>query len=515
MANFFEQKDRRVIPNWRSFIRTLKLGELQYSKKIINREYHNNLSINDYLLAWQKDKSVSVAGDLISAAFVNGFINNEKVKEAIKYILANTNKSTNSLNGLVQTILESTQKGTDNNFSDRKLKKFIPSDCHTEIKKYKKLITSYSHNPIAYVDLSRLYSVVGLEKKSIKNMKIALHLAPKNRFILRAAARLFSHFKQFDYIHNIIRKSELVTVDPWITSAEIALATILDKRSRLIKTGRSMINSNNYEWHSLTELASSIGTLEFLNGNRKKAKTYLKIAIISPNDNSLAQIEWINNKDLLLDINPSNYNIKSNYEALALYKYFNRNYEDAFGQCKKWFLDLPFSKWPIILGSHIATSLLDKPSDGAEFLKAGLYSHPHDAQIINNLAYSLVLENKISEAEEYMNQITYISDIKTNTKICLTATQGLISFRKGQLKEGIDLYEKAILSAKSLNNNYLIWLAKLNYARELILSSSYINSIIENLILKIPDNTKFPDVNKLKLEVKALYKKYRDISLKK
>ncbi|MFX1532803.1 MAG: tetratricopeptide repeat protein [Promethearchaeota archaeon] len=510
MANFFEQRERRVIPNWRSFSRTLKLGELRYPKIISESKDKTNLSIKDYLIGWEGSKSVSVAGDLISAAFVNGFTYNERVKEAAKYILKNKKKATDSLVSIVQIILESTSKNPKNNFFIKKLKKFNPADCHIEIKKYKKLINNFPYNPIAYVDLSRLYSVLGLEKKSIKNMKIALHLAPENRFVLRAAARLFSHFRQFEYIHDLIRKSEIVKIDPWITSTEIALATILDKRSKLIKTGLSMINSNNYAWNSLTELASSVGTLEFLNGNRKKAKKYLKIAIISPNDNSLAQIEWINNTDLLLDINPSDYDINNNYEALALYKYFNRDYKTAFDQCKEWFCDLPFSKRPVLLGSHIAY-LLDKPSDEIEFLQKGFYSNPHDAQIINNLAYSLSIENRINDAEKYMDQINDISEISTNTKICLTATQGLIFFRKGQISKGIELYERAIAAAKSFNINHLIWLAKLNFARELILSRSALKSTIENLFLKIPDNTKFPDINKLKHEVIDLYNKDNNI----
>lgn len=499
MANLFEQKERRVIPNWRSFIKTIKLGELGYAKKNSRNESHSHLSISDYILAWEKEKSISVAGDLISAAFVNGFIDNFDVKKAAKYILTHKKKSTDSLIEIAQLVLQSSKKSLDDSFLN---KRFSHSDIYKEINLYKALINDHPYNPIAYVELSRLYSIIGQEKKSIKNMKIALHLAPENRFILRAATRLFAHFGYFDYVHNLIRKSGLVYIDPWIASAEIALATILEKRTKFIKIGLGMINSNNYDWYSLTELASSIGTLEFLNGNQKKAKKHLNFAIISPNDNSLAQIEWINNQDLLLEVNPSNYNIISNYEALALYMYFNKkDYEHSFNQCKNWFLDLPFSKRPIIFGAHIATSLLDNPGEGAKLLKEGLYSHPYDAQIINNLAYSLVLDNKISEAENYINQITDISSVSTNTKICLAATQGLILIRKGQISEGVDLYEKAIVGAKASNNKYLTWLAKLNYARELTLSKSAKKSLIENLVLDVPNNTSFPDINKLKCEV--------------
>lgn len=514
MANFLEQKDRRVIPNWRSFIQTLKLGELKYSKKGSPISYNMNLSIEDYLLSWEKKRSISIAGDLISAAYVNGFVDKEEVNEAAEYILHNKKKATSSLTSIAKIVLDTSYEKNKEDSFDIENNSFI-KNIYKKIKNYKKIIVDFPYNPIVYVDLSRLYSIAGLENKAIKNMKIALHLAPENRFILRAAARLFAHFKQFDYIHNLIRRSDLVYIDPWITSTEIALATILDKRSKLIKIGINMINSNNHEWKSLTELASSIGTIEFIYGNRKKAKKYLKLAVISPNDNSIAQIEWINNRDLLLNINPSDYDISNNYEAIALYEYFNKDYEHAFDQCKKWFYDLPFSKRPVIFGSHIATTLLDKPNIATKFLKEGLNSNPRDAQIINNLAYSLVLDNKINEAEKYIKKITDISNISINTKICLVATQGLISFRKGQIKEGIRLYEKAIDGAKVSKKKYLIWLAKMNYARELIINKSAKSAKIENLISNIPNDTKFPDINKLKKEVINIYKKNKDPTLKK
>jgi hypothetical protein len=511
MANLFEQKDRRVIPNWRSFYSTWRLNELYYSKKNIVRQIERRLSINDYITAWDNNKSTSFAGDLISAAFVNGFVNIKEVKEAANSIL-NNKVSTFSLNELARLILKTETEDTKTYEHSNILNEFIPSNYYIEIKKTKERINNYPNNPIPYVDLSRLYTILGIENKSIKHMKIALGLAPDNRFILRAAARLFSHFDQHDFIHELIKKSELVKIDPWITSTEIALATILNKRSRYIKIGTHMIGSGNFDWHSLTELASSIGTLEFLNGNRRKAKKFLITALKSPNDNTLAQIEWINNLDVLLNINPYDYKIYNKYEALALDDYFNKKYDSAFDQCKEWFSDLPFSKQAVIFGSHIANSLLDKTNDAVKFLKIGLHSHPRDPQIINNLAYSLALQNRIEDAEKYLNQLIRVSDINTNTRICLTATKGLIAFRKGEVAAGNDLYQKAIVSAKSTRNDYLIWLANLNYAREIVLSHSKEMGSIQNIISLVPDNHRFPDLIKLKAEVISLFIRERENS---
>lgn len=506
MANLFEQKERRVIPNWRDFYSTWKLGELDYPGNKIEPPIERNLSIDDYLSAWEKGKSISIAGDLLSAAYVNGFIDNAEVRNVARFLLKNKKKSTTSLNEFARLIL-STAADAESSPPPRLKQEFEQARLYSEIRKRKDFIRRHPYNPIPYVDLSRLYAILGLETKSVQNMRIALSLASENRFILRAATRLFAHFDQFDFIYNIIRKSELVITDPWITSVEIALAIILDKGSRYIGTGIQMINSGNYNWHSLTELASSIGTTDFLQGNRKRAVRFLKTALNSPNENTLAQIEWLNSKDLLLDINPRTFKVRNNYEALALSDYFHGRYDSTIVQCKRWLFDLPFSKYPIILGAHVAGSLLDKIDDAIELLKMGLISHPGDAQIINNLAYSYALENRIDDAERYLSQEKNLAHINPNTKICLTATKGLVCFRKGEIAKGNALYQQAITAAKSAKNTYFIWLASLNYAREIILSNATEISSIDGLIAKVPDNAGPPDITKLKNEVITLLKK--------
>lgn len=508
MANFLEQKERRVIPNWRSFFVTAQVGELQYPKRIKGQKKNNSLTINDYVQTWKSNKSISFASDLISAAFIND-IYDEHVKEATNFILKNTSKCTRSINELAQLIQNSPQNEFEKTSFTLNFDDFLQLDnskLKLEIKKNKEKLKNFIYNPIFYVELSRLYSIFGLKEKAVKNMKIALNLSPENRFVLRAATRLFSHFGHFGYIHGIIRKSEQVKIDPWITASEIALATILKKHSKFIKIGRGMINSDNFNWYSLTELASSIATLEFFNGNRKNTKKLLNKSLIDPNDNSLAQIEWLNKEDFILNVNPNDYNVLNNFEALALNNYFKYDYKSAYQNCIKWFLDLPFTKRPIIFGSHILISLLDDSENAIKLLKAGLYSHPYDSMILNNLAYALALDNNIDEAEKYINQLKYTSEINENTEICLQATCGLIEFRKGQILKGNDLYFKAIEAAKTTNNNYLKWLAELNYFREVLLSNSDSIFQIDNIINLIPDETKYPDVNKLKNEVIELYR---------
>ena len=63
----------------------------------------------------------------------------------------------------------------------------------------------------------------------------------------------------------------------------------------------------------LSELASSIGTVELLYGSNKKSRELFKKSLISPNDNTLAQVEWAATKDKNLDVDASGFNVEMNF----------------------------------------------------------------------------------------------------------------------------------------------------------------------------------------------------------
>ena len=65
MANLFEKKDRHIIPNWRSFENSAKLGELNGSKGIkLDSSFKPDIS--DLVEDWQESKSIGIAGDFRS-----------------------------------------------------------------------------------------------------------------------------------------------------------------------------------------------------------------------------------------------------------------------------------------------------------------------------------------------------------------------------------------------------------------------------------------------------------------
>lgn len=386
-----------------------------------------------------------------------------------------------------------------------------PIPFYKKISETKQLLRVNPKNAILYVELSRYYSVLGQEENSVQAMKTALHLAPNNRFVLRSAARLFAHYNSdendhLEYIHMVLNKSPMTNLDPWLTAAEISISTIRGFNSSLIKSGIQLINSGNISPFNYTELASSIGTVELLNGSNKKCRTFFDKSLISPNDNTLAQIEWASTKDHRLDIVQDKFQVKLNYEALALDHFHNSEYERSLENAAKWFSDQPFSKRPIMFGSNLASTILKDQEKSIAFLKAGLTSHPYDPQLINNLAYSLALNNKPQEAFEEIKKIKSDAKIDTSTQICLSATKGLAYFRLGDPDIGRQFYLKAIEQTKTINNRSLNWLAILNYAREEILQKSeFADSLIDS-VSKIPQNIDDVVISTLRNDLIELYK---------
>jgi tetratricopeptide (TPR) repeat protein len=491
MAVIYEIKERRVIPNWRDFKRTLQLGELiQSNKSAVPIELKIDRSIED----WKNIKNIGTAADLINSSFVSG-IQNSEVKEAIEFIKSDKEKASSSLLDLMKLIeLDSPTSSFISNNSlleidvetVNEFQAFINNKSfHKVINKTKNRSKNEIRNPIVWVELARLYTMRGHEQKAENAILTGLHLAPNNRFVLRSATRFFIHHENFDKALFYLKKAKGLKDDPWLISAHIATSSIMGRFSPLIKDGRRLIESNNFSNYELTELSSSLGTLEFKDGSFKKAKGFFEKSMRMPNDNSLAQLEWVSKDDNRLQINPFHFDKVINpFEARALELYERGNWRDAFYNSIKWFLDMPFSKRPVLLGSYIAGSLLKDKNAAIILCQVGLQANPHDPTLLNNMVYNLATSDNEQLLDTYLRQMMDI-DIKELTnenKITFQATLGLVALKRGKTKLGLDMYKVAIQNAKNIRNEYLKNLAIANFAKELINlklpeQSTYINMV--------------------------------------
>lgn len=501
MAVIYEIKERRVIPNWRDYKRTLQLGELSPSNKSVEPIVLNaDRAIED----WKQIKNIGTAADLVNSAFVSS-IQNSELKYAIELIKSNNGKASQSLLDLIKHIeLDSTISTAISNNSlleidvdtINEFQAFINNKSfHKVINRTKNRSKNEIRNPIIWVELARLYAMRGHENKAENAILTALHLAPNNRFVLRSATRFFIHKEKFEKALFYLRKAESLKRDPWLISAHIATSSIMGRFSPLIKDGKRLIDSNNYSDFELTELLSSLGTLEYKDGSYKKAKGFFQKSMIMPNDNSLAQLEWVSKDEKRFQINPFKFDKVINpFEARALELYERGNWKEAFYNSIKWFLDMPFSKRPAILGSYISGSLLKDKNAAIILCQVGLQANPYDPTLLNNMVYYLATSNNNEMLDSYVQQMMEINirELPNESKVTFQATLGLVALKKGDIELGKNLYGVAIQNATNLKNEYLKNLAIANFANELINlklpeQSRYIE-LVKNM--KLSDNHK-------------------------
>jgi len=509
MANFLEQKNRNVLPNFRTFDETIGLGELDGAEKTPASVFPKEISRD--LIDWEADKSVAVAADLLSCAAVAGLTSMDQVRKAARYILDSAELATASQTDLAKRILVGKVGNTTepplpriSDFLAKNTQEFLRKRIHS----LKHGVRRFEFSPLVYVELARLYSILGQEEHAKRNMLIAHHLAPNNRYVLRSFVRLFSHYDQFEFAYHMLNRSPLIAKDPWLLSAKLALATIMEKSPKDFKLGMELVRSNQFSPKSLTELQSALGTVELLNGSKRKSRDLFESSLIAPNDNSLAQAEWALSKDRLFDLDIEEVGVKRNYEALAREAFNIKEWDNVVRHAESWFMDMPFAMRPIVFGCHVSSVILDDQDTAEMFCRAGLVSHPGDPLLKNNLAYALALNNKPDEALLLIEGISIADVEQPSTRVCLTATKGLVHFRKGNYPLGRKLYLEAVETAKSIEPSF-VQLAILNYAREEALCGSPDMEPLINKIRKLKIDPKLDSLKILRDRVLDIYAKSR------
>jgi tetratricopeptide (TPR) repeat protein len=499
--NLTHEKDSRdVIPVWRNFSTTSSLGEL--SK--LNNKQEVFFNLEELKQDWEIQKSIGVAADLINAHFISNHDVDETILQVVRFIKNSSKppklllKLSNSIEKIEEYHLKEI-KDEERDVIEKlmsQIKFLIESTARYQISIYKKLTLDNPRNPINWVELSRLYTIEGNRTKSEKCILNALHLSPNNRYVLRCATRLFIENEKPEKAIYYLRNSSNIALDPWLTSAHIAVSSSINKFSPFLKNGIKQRESNKFTNFDLTELNSSLGTLELSNGNLKKAKAFFNDSLKLPNDNSLAQFQFNLNQDKRLSgiLNSNITNVKNNYEALALKYRDEGNWNSAVENSLKWFLDVPYSAEPAVFSSYLLCTAIGDFETASKVCELALKTNPTDTTLYNNLIFSYLQLDKIQEAEKFLQILNlYIKfnhkTINRESSITALGTNALYFIKIGKLEEGVKLYKEAINQAKKASIKYYILAGKLNMTKELkqIKHPDTEEMIKEVLTLKLED----------------------------
>lgn len=440
MAAPFKIESRSVIPRWRDFASTVKLGELSEasSRRAVVSEKTGGLETLEE--DWKVGRTLSFAGDLLSAALSRGA--SELTHEAARFVLETQGETSpgHPLTRIAQRILTTHRA--------------IPSPNETQISArslislHRRSLNESPRNGILWVDLSLLYAAHGLSDKARRAMQVALSLEPENRFILRSAARLFIHLNEPDRAHRLLRRSALSKFDPWIVAAEIATSTAARLISFSIDDGFRILAKSGFGPADTTELSAAIATLELREGSARKAKQHLRSGLRKPNENSLAQAKWLSRE---LNIFPDGlsvtaFNVERSYEALTWEAFLKRDWESAAKHALSWFRDESFSSRPAHIAANLFSALLEDYDSAEQLAKLGLIANPHNHWIHIGLVFTYASANRTEEARRQLTQIHGL--IEKPVEVAIIANHGLISFRELDYSRGRVFYEGAVAKAR-------------------------------------------------------------------
>ncbi len=319
------------------------------------------------------------------------------------------------------------------------------------------------------------YATLAQMDKARKAIKVALNLAPNNRFILRSASGCFNHLGEPDRAVSILRRSPLYSFDPWITSADIAISEISGLPIKSISKAKDLVNSQNLTQYSRSELAVSIGTMEMKNGAERRAKALMRQGIIDPTENALAQAEWMAPR---LGTSISNFNhlgetVPASYEATARYLFNKENFKESLNSAELWCKYQPLSPIPFGFFSYVATVCLGDDREGLRILESAIHLHRDNFTFMNNYIVCLTKTGKVGAAQETL-QTWHPPELSNLERFTSMATHGLICFRTDNTEKGRELYLNAITGFERNNSQRSAAIAAYYWAfEEKRISSSY------------------------------------------
>lgn len=443
MAGFITDKDRRVIPRWRTFENTLSLRELESStvRPAHHREGADLLAPK--MADWLKFRTVGHAADAVGAAIVLG--RGVDVHDAAQFLLAEERGVSPWVKELAERVLNAPDDVA-----------FLPvaTDIATlkdRIRIYRHLLRTAAWDPITWVDLSHAYAGLGLARQAERSMTVGLQLGANNRFVLRSASRLWVHLDDPERAHDILQKAERTPYDPWLLAAEIAIGSIDRGKPMFVKAARQMLAEGRVAPLHISELAAAVATLELSSGSVKKSRRLFVRALEQPTENTIAQAAWAARQNQAIPLAEEYLTRPNTFEARSWSFYTQGRWKEVLKECQQWQYDQPFSSRPCGQGSYVAAVVLEDFEASQRFAQHGLIANPKDFTLLNNLAFAQINRGDLEGARKTLAGIGRLQ-LPDQDRAVLHATRGLWEYRGGDPERGRQLYLTARSEARKTGN---------------------------------------------------------------
>ena len=431
---------RHIIPRWRPVSRSVQLGEAGVAETNVESVPPIAVfgrSLTRALKEFRQYRSPPYAAEAIAVAIVEGAP--ERAKEAAEFLYHHGKDLVIGQTMIDHCLGLKSDKHTPSSFTRENIRAFRISGPYIR------------RDGIAWLDLALAYSSCGLYPKAERALTVARGLVgATNRLVLRAEARFYQHMGDPDRALATLRRDpDHLLADPWLLAPEIGLSQLTGKHSRLLRQARAAAEQEDRNPFHTSELAAAVATCELAAGKHRLARKLFRRAVINPAELGLAQTVWAAQEvDQLIHV-PDPTALRKSAEACTHDAIGRLQWRRAKKACNVWLREEPFATTPAAILSSLLATHLDDHKGAIQAAAVGLTANPKHPSLLNNRAFASANIGKLDEAEADIGMIkNRTSDQNETNHICVTATQGLIAFRRRQLEDGERHYRQAMSMAR-------------------------------------------------------------------
>jgi tetratricopeptide (TPR) repeat protein len=329
-------------------------------------------------------------------------------------------------------------------------------------------------SPSVHQSLGVAYAVAGDTARAIRSFRTALALAPDSREAVHALSKLLLQINEPEQVIELLsnyieRAPDDFEARHLYGRALLESGNYSQARGQLTEALKLVGDNKGLE---AVELQNNIGVCYARQGNPDEAANWYRRAInsdpsrITTPYHNLAKLRMLDGdfegaQEILnacLVYFPGNLDT---YVVIAFNYRKNRMADEAIQLMQSLVDD---GKVSADIYAMLGTLLAEERRDYAEsvaVLKEGHLRYPNNYLVVNNLAYSLLMAGDVTAAERLLSHLPKgIRLAERRTQVSLIATRGLLRFRKGEIEEGIQLYQEAERLARRFNEADLAQTAK-------------------------------------------------------
>jgi Tfp pilus assembly protein PilF len=423
-------KERLVLPRWLSYLDAVRSDELSVPNATVGD------SISDFTTQYTEfleSNNVRHAADLMGLAFMEG---RPEATALAHFVLKSVGLQRPTVD-LAQAIL------------GRKPEIAEPLAMHEQIAKLRKELRQFPRNPFKWVDLARYYTSSGKDDKASDAFRVALNLAPEDRFTVRAYSRFIIHQHTVsnpvaELGVGFFRRNKTLLKDPWLLATATSMSALANMPSPLPRKMNLLVQDSTDAFQR-SELLEAFGMQELSSGNDRIAKKAFRSAWVNPTSNVVSHAEWVTRFHFKGLRSLEQKNVLRSNEALAFSKFADGDFKSAISYAELWFLEEPYSRRPLILLSFIYSLLEDFSSVASCYLRADSLKL-NNPMLKNNYLFSLISNKELNAASELLEKFSE-TEIKS-LGYTFAATLGLYYFLIDEFDQGVAMYQAAEARAK-------------------------------------------------------------------